>query len=177
MKIFDTNALSLLVLLLIVNINKYSFSLLKKDFNNYNNDQKTISGNSISKNNNLSYFPKTKNKNLINLARSNFKTLNNHSFTNEIHSANEYELDELQQTKSTIPIILPAAAELIIHSDNTNKEKVKKNFSKIAKSVILASKNFEKKSLNEFIKAARSFTTAGIGNFINFLIKLKKNIN
>jgi hypothetical protein len=67
-----------------------------------------------------------------------------------------------------IPLIQPAAAQLSSSPFNdTNTKKRKKNFSKLAKSLIIASRMFDKKSIssntnnnsNDPLKAARSFTS------------------
>lgn len=83
------------------------------------------------------------------------------------------KLDSLNTANSKlnsndIPLIQPAAAELSSSPFNeTNSKKRKKNFSKLANSLIIASRMFDKKSIasyinnntNDTVKAARSFTS------------------
>lgn len=76
------------------------------------------------------------------------------------------DLDSAQQQQqsaslSTLPIIMPAAAQLTLPSTNEKKnaQKKKKNFSQLAKSLLVAAKSMDKKSSNDTNKATRSYTS------------------
>ena len=57
------------------------------------------------------------------------------------------DLEKYSKSTNSIPIIVPAEAQLTEPNENESFEKRKKNFSKIAQSLILATKYVDKKSL------------------------------
>ena len=68
--------------------------------------------------------------------------------------------------KTDMPYILPATAQLMPSDDSSNLKR-KKNFSKMAKSLIMATRNVNKKSLNasvHFTKTSQSPTTTSSKN-------------
>jgi hypothetical protein len=70
--------------------------------------------------------------------------------------------------KTDMPYILPATAQLMPSDDSSNLKR-KKNFSKMAKSLIMATRNVNKKSLNasaHFTKTSHSPTTTSSMNIL-----------
>jgi hypothetical protein len=73
--------------------------------------------------------------------------------------------------KTDMPYILPATAQLMPSDDSTNLRR-KKNFSKMAKSLIMATRNVNKKSLNasvHFTKTSQNPTTTSSINKFSFI--------